>query len=361
MSSGFEDIEPEIEETNPQNPPKHETEETIPQNHRNARDSMKERAINKPTPFNGDRKKTETFIQECRVYLRINRGVYTTDEDKIIFILSFMNDKEALRWKQTYLRAILTPDGDMTFPGIETFIQMLQGYFQPTNMGQEATHQLNLLKQGKRNAEEVLTEFRLLCSQAGYSAETPTDHLHLIERVQRVLNASLIKKIRLMEKPPTTIEGWIEKAILFDTMYRSTMEVLEQKATEEHGGPRNKLNPTKRYDYSNYFGNRNPRNPKGRKDPDAMDVDAMTTEKRTALMKKGLCFVCEKPGHLAKEHKDRNFGNEKKEETKTPKRRDIRKLHAHLQTLSQEEREELFMLQNPGDKKEEEGESDSGF
>ena len=66
---------------------------------RNERSSMKERAINKPTPFDGDRKKTETFLQECRVYLHINRGVYTTDEDKIIFILSFMNDKEALRWK----------------------------------------------------------------------------------------------------------------------------------------------------------------------------------------------------------------------------------------------------------------------
>ena len=36
---------------------------------RNEHDSVKERAINKPTPFDGDRKKTETFLQECRVYL----------------------------------------------------------------------------------------------------------------------------------------------------------------------------------------------------------------------------------------------------------------------------------------------------
>jgi hypothetical protein len=330
--------------------------------------SMKERAINKPTPFDGDRKKTETFLQECRVYLHINRGVYTTDEDKIIFILSFMNNKEALRWKQTYLRSILTQDGNMHFPDIHTFIGLLENYFQPANLGQDAAHQLNLLKQGKKTAEEVLTEFRLLSSQAGYVAETATDHLHLIERVQRVLNASLIRKIRLMESPPTTIEGWIEKAIFFDNMYRSTMEVLEQKAKEEKTIPRStqagKANSPRRFDYSNYFGNRNTRTTRERRDPNAMDIDAMSTEKRVALMKKGLCFICEKPGHLAKEHKDRNFGAERKDETKTtPKRKDLRKLHTYLQALTREEKEELFALQNPGDKdsEEKEEESDSDF
>jgi hypothetical protein len=333
---------------------------------RNERGSMKERAINKPTPFDGDRKKTETFLQECRVYLHINRGVYTTDEDKIIFILSFMNSKEALRWKQTYLRSILTHDGNMNFPDIHTFIGLLENYFQPTNLGQDAAHQLNLLKQGKKTAEEVLTEFRLLSSQAGYAVETATDHLHLIERVQRVLNASLVRKIRLMESPPTTIDGWVEKAIFFDNMYRSTMEVLEQKAKEERTIPRStqagKANSPRRFDYSNYFGNRNTRTTRERRDPDAMDIDAMSTEKRVTLMKKGLCFICEKPGHLAKEHKDKNFGAERKDETKTTtKRKDLRKLHTYLQALTREEKEELFALQNPGDKEEKEEESDSDF
>ena len=31
-----------------------------------------------------------------------------------------------------------------------------------------------------------------------------------------------------------------------------------------------------------------------------MDVDAMTTEKRGEWMKKGLCFNCNKPGHISK-------------------------------------------------------------
>ena len=37
----------------------------------------------------------------------------------------------------------------------------------------------------------------------------------------------------------------------------------------------------------------------GKKDPNAMDIDAMSMEKRTALMRKGACFICKEPGHLA--------------------------------------------------------------
>ena len=35
-----------------------------------------------------------------------------------------------------------------------------------------------------------------------------------------------------------------------------------------------------------------------KKDPNGMDVDAMTTEERTEAMKKGLCFGCGKHRHL---------------------------------------------------------------
>ena len=37
-----------------------------------------------------------------------------------------------------------------------------------------------------------------------------------------------------------------------------------------------------------------------RRDPDAMDVDALNTDKRTDMMRKGLCFNCNKAGHISK-------------------------------------------------------------
>jgi Domain of unknown function (DUF4939) len=325
--------------------------------------TMKERAINRPTPFDGDRRRIENFVQECKMYLQINKGIYSTDEDKIIFILSYMNDKEALRWKQTYLRTIMNSDGDLVFPTAKEFVASLGNYFKPANLSQDAIHQLNLLKQGKKIAEDVVTEFRLLCSQAGYSATTPTDHLHLIERLQRVLNTSLIKKIMLLENPPTTIEGWCEKAIFFDTMYRNTMEVLDRKTNEERNVARNKGGPMRRFNYSNYFNSRDNWEGKTKKDPNAMDIDAMTTDKRAYLMRKGLCFICEKPGHLAAAHKERGFEttNKEKGEGSNPKKRDIRKLHTYLQGLTKEETAELLALQTSEKKDAKEDDDESDF
>ena len=137
------------------------------------------------------------------------------------------------------------------------------------------------------------------------------------------------------------------------------MEVLDQRAKEERMIPRNKTNLSKKFDYPNYFWNWNTRNTRERNNPDAMDIDA--TEKQVTLMKKGLCFIYKKPGHLAKEHKDKSFGIEKKDETKISKKKDLQKLHTYLQTLTREEKEELFALQHPVDKEEKTEESDSDF
>ena len=50
--------------------------------------------------------------------------------------------------------------------------------------------------------------------------------MHLIEKLQKVLNTSLVMKIMLLENSPTTIEGWVEKAILINGQYQSTMETI---------------------------------------------------------------------------------------------------------------------------------------
>ena len=315
----------------------------------------KEININKPTPFDGNRKKVESFVQECKVYLHINKAIYNTDEAKIAFILSFMSEKEALKWKLTFLRSITNREGDLVFPTIKVFMEQIADYFTPTQQKQEAVHQLALLKQGKKTAEEVITEFRLLVAHAGYAVETPSDHLHLIEKLQSVLNPLLVKKIMLLDTPPDTINDWVKKAIAIDGQYRMTMDVLNRKANE--GRNRNDDKPDKSK-WSNYFDKKKRRE---EKDPDAMDVDAMTTEKRNALMKKGACFICEETGHLAREHKE--YMEKKKGKTRgnnppSSQRKTIKEIHALLQALSPKETKELLALQTARQEKEEKEEKD---
>jgi len=75
-------------------------------------------------------KQISTFIQECKVYLSVNRAIYTTDEAKITFILSYMNNKEAKKWKDTYLCSITDEImEDINFPTYTLFITLLKKHF----------------------------------------------------------------------------------------------------------------------------------------------------------------------------------------------------------------------------------------
>jgi Zinc knuckle len=83
------------------------------------------------------------------------------------------------------------------------------------------------------------------------------------------------------------------------------------------------------------------------KDPNAMDVDSLSTEERTTLMKKGACFNCRKFGHLARDCPDKNERKkteEKKEETK--KKWMGKDAHAHVKKIvaemDEEERKNFF-------------------
>ena len=89
----------------------------------------------------------------------------------------------------------------------------------------------------------------------------------------------------------------VKKAILIDGQYRSTMETIGNNLgnrKERPGKPRR----------SNYFDKTKKQDDDGDDDDDAMDIDRLSSEKRTALMKKGACFICEEPGHMAREHDD---------------------------------------------------------
>lgn len=73
-----------------------------------------------------------------------------------------------------------------------------------------------------------------------------------------------------------------------------------------------------------------------------MDIDAMSIDKRTLLMKEGRCFRCEEAGHLAKDCK-----KEKKQEKKEERKKmDGKQLYAHIRALYKdmnEEEQEEFM------------------
>ena len=100
---------------------------------------------------------------------------------------------------------------------------------------------------------------------------------------------------------------------------------------------------------------------KEERDPNAMDVDAMSIKERDSLVKKGACFKCKKPGNRAQDCEEKKPISKKlitqtnaTSSNKPSKLHNIRKLHAAFMGLTKEEKEELLALSNKEKKDEEE-------
>ena len=68
-----------------------------------------------------------------------------------------------------------------------------------------------------------------------------------------------------------------------------------------------------------------------------MDVDALSLEERSKLMKEGKCFRCKKTGHLVKDCPEKG-DHKKKEELK--KKWEGKELYTHIRNIYQEMDEE---------------------
>ena len=68
-----------------------------------------------------------------------------------------------------------------------------------------------------------------------------------------------------------------------------------------------------------------------KKNPNAMDVDPLSTKRRAEMMKKGLCFRCEKPGHIGKNCPD---GQGRKLPSDGPKKMNAKELCAYIRSIT---------------------------
>jgi hypothetical protein len=243
--------------------------------------------MNLSPEFDGDRKKYKKFRQAVVLYLSVNRHIYDDDELKIGFILSYMNDKEAAQWREAWIEGN-TRNGTLWFPAYENFLNEIDRAFNPTDAVGDAMHKLRALKQESRSAEELITEFNLLCRQAGIGATGDTS---LINFFQPALNKPLLEKILDSETIPTTIQGWKEKVIQLDNNYRRKMAILG-KTRDNRGQTTNMGRQFARPNYQQVQTQM--------RDPNAMDVDALSIKQREEAIRKGTCFGCGEIGHISR-------------------------------------------------------------
>jgi hypothetical protein len=75
------------------------------------------------------------------LYLGINRHIYHNNEKKIGFVLSYLNDKEAVQWREAWIERHTT-NKMVWFPSFGTFIDELNAAFKPVGTVDNAMHKL---------------------------------------------------------------------------------------------------------------------------------------------------------------------------------------------------------------------------
>jgi hypothetical protein len=231
--------------------------------------TAKEVKLRAPTDFHGARELTTKFLQEVEMYMRANVEIYNTEEKKVLFALSFMNGGVAGSWKQGKTAAYLNTGNFGTF---DEFKQAVKTAFTPIDDEGVAKTELRTLRQGDMRIEEYIAQFTIISARTGLTEDSA-----LIEYFIDGLHPKLMERVYTMEKPPTTLEGWMRAASLFDGNWRRAHAIANRNKSGS-------LKPSPVPDYVPQIPTR---------DPNAMDVDTikhLSPEERLDHIKKGLMF-----------------------------------------------------------------------
>ena len=142
--------------------------------------------LKKPEPFDRNRREVNNFIYSCNLFFEGSSDKdFPTDKQKIIFILSYMSEGEAFRWRKNYIETIVKQaDGSYTWPTKAVFLTTFKAAFLNEDKKEESIRKLDYINQGNRTAKEYINEFRLTVSKAGL----PTNNDMIIRTFRKGLN-----------------------------------------------------------------------------------------------------------------------------------------------------------------------------
>jgi hypothetical protein len=168
--------------------------------------------------------------------------------------------------------------------------------------------------------EEYIAQFTIISARTGLTEDNV-----LIKYFINRLHPKLMEHVYTMEKLPTTLEGWMRVALLFDGNWRRACVIANQNKSGS-------VKPTPVPDYVPNMPTR---------DPNAMDINTikrLSPEERLDHLKKGLCFICHKPGQLSSTHKK---GGSSTTPQNFQQRTAYQKIHAITDELDEEEKDEI--------------------
>ena len=251
--------------------------------------------IKSPDPFEGHSDDAQAFIDRILNYFEAVGNTGASDQSKIAYAFSLMrgsavNFRDLYYQKATEARRI----GEKVYDSWDDFEKDLFKEFPVVDNKTKWLMQLLHYTQGRRNIPDFLTTFQALALRAGLKdaitdsngkVTDPRNYEQLLAFFLGALNPKLVERLMNQVGMPVTMEGWYERARRLDA-YANFGAMASN---------------------NNHRSNNHTSNPYGRVD-EPMDIDRVTIpqEVRDQRMREGLCLLCGKKGHYAREHKDRD-------------------------------------------------------
>ena len=234
--------------------------------------------LGQPPSFDGTPEKARGWFNNVQLYLLVNKDIYNDDDRKIAYALSFMKEGSAALWSLTETEATLKRNPP-NFGTWQNFLNKFSASFILENTKDQAIAWMTTTKVDKKTPlMDYISQFKNNAALSEINNEDVLINFYL-----RGIPTFLMKKIYGMDTVPNTIEKWYQATLRFQHVQEKTNEIA-----------RGKTNPF----YQNHHQNDNGHK---KKDPDAMDVDAvqLSQQERKKHIEERRCFRCRKQEHIA--------------------------------------------------------------
>jgi hypothetical protein len=175
--------------------------------------------LNTPTPFTGKREDLRKFLQEVKIYLLANEDVYLTDLDKVLFVISYMNEGDANSWKEEFFDtaeqiAAQMPGAKINLGTYNDLIKKIVEDFSPYDAPKDAIYEMKELKMGNSSIEEHVSKFKMLVMKSKLAKNNA-----VVEYFRESLPIALQKNILSLPEQPKGLEDWYTWVVKLQNNY----------------------------------------------------------------------------------------------------------------------------------------------
>ena len=168
----------------------------------------------KITPFSRKRETLEKFLKMISLHLLLNK--IKNDKERIAFSLTNMEGRDANSWRASFLKRLVTTDGEPDFGTWKDFLQQLWDSFKPYDFKGDALDGIIKLRQRMTSIEDHIARFKVLLADSGVTEDSPA----ALNYFQKSIRVPLLKKILDRDDIPETLHKWYEKALKIDNNHK---------------------------------------------------------------------------------------------------------------------------------------------